>query len=194
MRALAVLGAGMTMLALVACGKPAAENVAETTLNSTPQAVAADSAPAPAANVTLPRVEGSFAAVSNTAMSVTGDLTLASDKLRFALDQEYATGPVRAVRADSVYADGDSWADLFGISPETPIEIRTVNAEKTGAKARNGGLCGNDKADFVAIAVKAAGTADALLLLSAFKGGTAPGQGAPADRLCGTYTYMPGGG
>lgn len=202
-----MLVAGALTLGLVACGKPAAENAAEPAAENVAEANAANAEiPSPAMlNSTVPQgmsatsgpatsaIAGSFVAVSNTAMSVTGDVTIAADKLGFALDQSYGTGAATAATAGSAYAGADTWADLFGLTPDTPVEIRPVTAQQVGAKARNGGLCGKAPASYVAIARKAPGTPDELLQIAAFQGTAAPGQGAGADSLCGTFTYMPKG-
>ncbi|RJF90418.1 hypothetical protein [Sphingomonas cavernae] len=194
-----LLWAGTLALMLVACGETAKDNAVAPVDGESAGVNAAIPSPAmlnsvlPQRTPTAAPVAGSFAAVSNTAMSVTGDVTIAADTLSFSLDQSYGTGGASVTTAASPYAGADIWADLFGVTADTPVEIRPVTSEQVGAKARNGGLCGKAKASFVAIARKAAGTPDELLQIAAFQGPAAPGNGASPDSLCGTYTYMPKG-
>jgi|GEM_PF-4365941 len=176
------IGAGMLMLALSACGGQVTDNAAKTAdaattinLTDTPEQATA----------------GQFVAVSNTAMSLTGDATVKPDGISFALDQSYVTGPVVASTAGEPYTSTDRWVDLFGVMPDTPVEIRPVTSQQVGAKAVNGGLCGAEKVGHIALVRKNVGTPSEMLLMAAFKGAAAPGTAASPNDFCGTFNYAP---
>lgn len=171
----------MLMLALSGCGGQPAGETAE----------AANTATVNLADAPVQATTGAFAAVSNTAMSLTGDATVKADGITFALDQDYVTGPAVASTAGEPYTSADRWVDLFGVMPDTPVEIRPVTGQKVGAKAVNGGLCGAAKVGYIALVRKDAGTPSEMLLMAAFKGTVAPGTAASANDFCGTFNFAP---
>lgn len=160
---------GLAALALAACS-PA----------TTTQAPA--DAPPPAAAASQPRLapHGAYDAISNTAMSITGGLTLLADTLRFEKGQSYTTEHAVVLPSSAPYArGGEAWTALLSVPADSNVEIRRITA------AQGASLCGADAATFLALAEGA----DGALKLAAFKSDATPGpEGDPAN-LCGTFYY-----
>lgn len=178
-------------LALIACA-PTAEQQTETEDDA---AIATtDSAPTAEAALAVAAIPaGRYSAVSNTATSITGDLTLADNALTFDLGQTYTTQRAGVIEASVAFAPGGGTAaSILRIPPTTGVEIRRVTQQTVGARARNGSMCGRDTVTFVALAAATGGDGMPGLWIAAFKGETAPGEAgaAPAD-LCGTFSYAP---
>jgi hypothetical protein len=189
---LASLAACLAALALAACAPPTTKSAPSADAGAPAAAPeAAPTAEAALAVAAIPR--GQYSAVSRTAVSVTGDLTLADNAMTFARAQSYQTAPAGVLDATAEYAPGTGpLAQALGVPPGTGLEVRRVTASQIGSGAPNGGLCGRDAVTFVILA--AATGADNMpgLWLAAFKGANAPGagQGARGD-LCAIYTYAP---
>jgi hypothetical protein len=148
-----------------------------------------------------PMLSGRYEAMSTTAMSITGDLTVDAASLTCALDQTYGTKPVGRVAATQDYAKGaGSWATLLGVPASLEVELREVAVEKVGKKAPNGGLCAPAKTTFLALVRtlepgSAPGTRRITgLRLAAFKGAQAPGPDGGETDLCGTFNYTAASG
>lgn len=133
-----------------------------------------------------------YEAISNTAMSITGNLRLSAEQLIFARDLSYRTGPGAPIAAADAYAKGaGSWASLLNLSSGARIELRRVREEQVGKQAPNGGLCGTRKTTFIVLATSEDPAIGTSLKLAAFSGATPPGPSANAAALCGTFTYAP---
>jgi len=190
--ALAGLAALALATALVACAPPTTKSSPETP----PAAAAAEEeggAVAEAALAVASVPTGQYSAVSRTATSATGDLTLADNALTFARAQTYRTERVGVIEASQEHAPGaGTLAERLNIPPGTGMEVRRVTASEIGSGAPRGGLCGADTVTFVAIAAATDNTNMPALWIAAFKGPNAPGggQGAHED-FCAFYTYAP---
>jgi hypothetical protein len=156
-------------LALVAC-------------SPTPQEAPTQETPPPAASA-QPRLapHGEYDAISNTAMGVTGALTLSADALRFEKGQAYATTQASVVPSSANYAQGEeSWTELLQVPAEASVEIRHVTS------AQGGSICGADAVTFLALAEGENGA----LKIAAFKGEPQPGPEADVSaNLCATFYY-----
>jgi hypothetical protein len=130
--------------------------------------------------------EGKFTAISTTAYSITGDLTLSSGLFEFDLDQSYSVGNPRFVDASSAYSrSGRTWVDVLIVQPDAKVAIWPVIGQKIGPQGRSQSLCGQgDRVGFIATAEREGG-----LALAVFKGPSAPGPDATEDAICGTYFY-----
>lgn len=185
---------GLCALALAACAQPTTKT-GDAAGAAEEAAIAGTEGPAVEAALAVSSVpSGQYSAVSNTAMSITGDLTLGDVALTFVRGQSYRTERVGVIEASQAVAGGQSVASLFNVSATTGIEVRRVTAQEIGAAARNGSMCGRDTVTFVLLA--AATGADNMpgLWIAAFKGAAQPGVGAgAAGDLCGTFSYAPAG-
>lgn len=146
---------------------------------------------APAAPAEILAPEGQFDAITNTAMSVTGDLTAAAGALTFSQGQSYGLSGVATGKAADAYASTKaSFSSLINVPDTAEIRVFQVTKEEKGA-ARNGGLCGADATTYVVTHQGVDGGGSPALFLVAFKGAAAPSATTPEADLCGTYMYAP---
>lgn len=125
----------LSLLLAAGCDRKPAEPPA-----APPASVPVAEAPAPAAPVV--GLEGAYAAISNTAVGVTGDLTASAGTLRFAQGQSYRLEEVSTLKGASAYASTQgSFAGLINVADTADLSLFKVTAEDPG-KARNGGFCG----------------------------------------------------
>jgi len=179
--------AALGVLSLAACDRAA--EPAASAAQSPVEAPDTPSRPTPVSAVLAP--EGQFDAISNTAMSVTGDLTGAAGGLTFSQGQEYGLSGVAIGKAADGYADTKaSFASLINVPDTAEIRVFKVTREEKG-KARNGGLCGADATTHVVTHQGVDSTGGPALFVIAFKGAAPPGATSPETGLCGTYMYAP---
>lgn len=183
-----MLGASLTLAA--ACDR-AAETPAE------PEAPA--EAPAPS-DPTAPdlgetpdlgalALTGTATAISNTAMSITGDVTFDGATIRFEQGIELVTAPERISLTTAAYDEtGQTWAQLLQAPEDAQVEIRRVVSQSVSDSARNGGLCGSVEAPAETGYVALIHTGEDLMM-AAFAAGETPGPSAPETALCGAYRY-----
>lgn len=160
-------------LALAACGQTTA-----------PPAEAPEAeAPAP------PALTGSFAAMSNTAMAITGDIDIQPDVLSFSKGFRVEGGRIdTALEPHTDYsAGGGTIADVTGNGGIETIELRQVTNVRIAADAAVQPLCGpGETASYVVLA-----KSPEVLSMLVFSGADAPGPNAHNSQLCGTFNYMP---
>lgn len=151
---------------------------------------APESPPAePAASKTVV-IDGTFVAMSNTAMSFTGDLTVTPGAIVAALDQRYSVASASRVPASETYAAGaGSWAQLLTLPEDGFVQLRRVVSQTAGAAAPNGSFCGGDKTTYLGLALATDSLGEPALKIAAFKGKEAPGPKTSEGELCGTFTY-----
>lgn len=183
-----MLGASLTLAA--ACDR-ATETPAE------PDAPAGAAAPTAPANPDLGgtpdlgalALTGTAVAVSNSAMSITGDVTFDGAAVRFEEGIELVTAPERISLTTAAHDEtGQTWAQLLQAPDDAQVEIRRVVSQSVSDPARNGGLCGSDEAPaetgYIALIHEGED-----LMMAAFMAGEAPGPSAPENALCGTFRY-----
>ena len=182
MRAAAL--ACLSLLLAAGCDRKAAEPPAAPA-SSVPVA----EAPAPAAPVVA--LEGGYAAISNTAMGITGDLTASAGTMKFAQGQSYSLEGVATLKGGSAYASTEgSFAGLINVADTADLSLFKVTAEDPG-KARNGGFCGATPTTYLVTYAGVDGSGTAGLFVIAFSGQAAPGANSPEAELCGTFMYAP---
>lgn len=182
------LAAALIAMTLAACDR-AAEPAAPPAAPAAETPTTASPPPTPVSAILAP--EGQFDAISNTAMSVTGDLTGAAGGLTFAQGQDYGLSGVAAGKAVDAYADTKaSFASLINVPDAAEIRVFKVTREKKG-EARNGGLCGADSTTHVVTYQGVDGAGAPALFVIAFKGAAPPSAASPEADLCGTYMYAP---
>ncbi|MBB3890257.1 hypothetical protein GGQ61_000954 [Phenylobacterium haematophilum] len=174
----------LSLLLAAGCDRKPAEPPA-----APPASVPVAEAPAPAAPVV--GLEGAYAAISNTAVGVTGDLTASAGTLRFAQGQSYRLEGVSTLKGARAYASTQgSFAGLIDVPDTADLSLFKVMAEDPG-KARNGGLCGATPTTYLVTYVGVDGSGAAGLFVIAFSGQAAPGANSPEAELCGTFMYAP---
>lgn len=186
-----LLVASLGALALLQAGCDRAETPAAP---AAPGEAPAGAAPglAPISEVLGP--EGEFDALSNTAMSITGDLSAAANGLTFAQGQSYGlSGVARATGADPYASAKASFASLVNVPDTGELRVFKVTREEKGS-ARNGGLCGKEATTYVVTHQGADSSGAPGLFVLAFKGAVPPGVDAAETDLCGTYMYGPKAG
>lgn len=160
-------------ITLVACGHSTA-----------PSAEAPDvEAPAPAS------ITGSFAAMSTTAMAITGDIDVQSDVLSFSKGFRIEGGRIdTALEPHTDYsAGGGTIEDVTGNGGIEAIELRRVTRVRVAADAAVQPLCGAGETVTHVLLAKS----PEVLSLLVFSGPDAPGPNAHNAQLCGTYNFMP---
>ncbi len=162
-------------LALAACGQsttPASDTPATTV-----------EAPAP------PAITGAFAAMSNTAMSITGDIDIQPDILSFSKGFRIEGGQIdTALEPHTDYsAGGGTIADVTGNGGIEAIELRRVTNVRIAADAAVQPLCGAGETVTYVVLAKSPDVVSMLV----FSGADAPGPNAHDSQLCGTFNYMP---
>ena len=152
------------------------------------QIAAPPSERAPQAATPAPSIVGNFTAMSNTAMSITGDLEATADVLSFGRGFRIEGGRVEATLSPTseLAAGQGSFAEATGNQSIETMELRQVALVRVAADAPSPSLCGDASPTFVVLARGA----DTLSLL-VFSGIEPPGAGASATSLCGIFNYMP---
>ena len=165
--------AALAAFSLAACTQPTAPPARET------------EAEAPA----LPALTGQFTAMSNTAMSITGDLDVQPDVLSFGKGFRIEGGRVDATLGPNtdLSAGGGTIADGSGNRSVEGVELRRVEQVRVAADAGDPQLCG---AGAPVSHVILANGAEVLSVL-VFSGADAPGPNAHDTQLCGIYNYTP---
>lgn len=139
-------------------------------------------APAP------PAITGSFAAMSNTAISITGDIDIQPDVLSFSKGFRIEGGRIdTTLEPHTDYsAGGGTIADVTGNDGIESIELRRVTNVRLAADAAIQPLCGAGvPATYVVLA-----KSPEILSMLVFSGADAPGPNAHDPQLCGTFNYM----
>jgi hypothetical protein len=158
---------------LVSCSPPAPA--------AAPEAEAAAevaAAPAPAGE---PMSTGEMGGMSNTAMSITGSLTVEPTALTFGNGFAVQTEYLGVVDATSPITEGgDAFAAAASRNPPLRVELRRI----VGAAPEQ--LCGGQAATHVALLHDEPLTG---LSLVAFSGADAPGPGAHDSAVCATYLF-----
>lgn len=160
-----------------------------------PQAQEEPAAPASAAPAAVEML-GIFEAVSNTAMGMTGDITVDETSLRFEQGHVYATeviGPLQP--GEPLDAQGADLSLTLGLGADQDVEAievrRIASAAGAAAASAAGGLCGETGATHVVLVISAPTEGQAQSLwLAAFAGEDAPGPSAKDAALCGAFLYM----
>lgn len=139
-----------------------------------------------------------FDAISTTAMSIGGNLTVsdAPDGIRsFVFEQagRYDSSlSVHSLGLDAwSRAESGTWADLLNVPMDGVVDLRKVISQSVPANAANGGLCGGVPATWLAIARRPESEGKDTLLLAAFSSADAPSADRDESGLCGTFTYAP---
>jgi len=179
---------GIVSVALAAVALSACQRKAEPPMATEAPAAKAATPPAPAPP------SGKFDAISNTAMSVTGDLTASEDMLKFDQGQHYRVVGDSVAKGDDRFASsGATWSALMNIGEQAEVGIFRIVTEDPGL-ARNGGFCGKESATFLAIHQGADGGGAPALFVDAFTGEQPPGPTGAEANLCGTFMYAPQAG
>lgn len=120
-------------------------------------------------------------AVSNTAISITGDVTFATTRMTFqngqAMDLQYITMRETSVQERKSFGNAAHYR-LYRITSATNPTLQNRNK-----------LCGSRPTDLtVAYEVESA-SAETAVLAAFFTGATPPPQWQGSSTLCATYTY-----
>jgi hypothetical protein len=168
-------GLALMILALAACGQP-------TEAPGEPSAPAEDAASSAA-------FVGHYVAISNTAMSITGDLDLAPDVLSFGKGFRIEGARIESgLTADTdLSAGGGTIASGSGNTSVMNVELRHVDLVRVAADARDPQLCGEGTPVTHAIVAHGAESLSVLV----FSGAEAPGPNAHDTQLCGIFNYSP---
>lgn len=160
-------------LALAGCTQAAAPPADETVVD------------APA----LPALTGEFTAMSNTAISITGDMDVQPDVLSFGKGFRIEGGRIDATLGPDtdLSAGGGTIADGSGNRGVETVELRRVQLVRVAADAADPQLCGVGVTVSHVILANGAET----LSLLVFSGADAPGPNAHDTQLCGIYNYTP---
>lgn len=140
-------------------------------------------APAP------PAITGSFAAMSNTAMSITGDIDVQPDILSFSKGFRIEGGRIDTMLEPhtDLSAGGGTIADVTGNGGIEAIELRRVTNVRVAADTAVQPLCGAGQTVTHVVLAKS----PEVVSLLVFSGADAPGPNAHDSQLCGTFNYMP---
>ena len=108
------------------------------------QIAAPPSESAPHAATPAPSIVGNFTAMSNTAMSITGDLEATADVLSFGRGFRIEGGRVEATLSPTseLAAGQGSFAEATGSQSIETMELRQVALVRVAADAPNPSLCG----------------------------------------------------
>ncbi|GGD05267.1 hypothetical protein [Aquisalinus flavus] len=132
--------------------------------------------------------QGSYAAISTTAMGITGDIHFDSDLINFGKGQTVTTRLIEMAPATQAYNEtGSSWASLLFVPEAATIEIREVIGMTTNEEAQP--LCG-EAPEWVGVGsdrgLKDSTVSVTIALLT---GDTPPGPDAPENNVCATYSF-----
>jgi len=142
--------------------------------------------PADTSSAQLPqKFIGTWPATSNTAMAITGDITLGKDTLRLG-DHVFVSGGAHAISASDVAA-----LNTLHLVTTQPTDgfLEQVNIPASTPMLGGNSLCGNRDAKWLAGII----TGDGQLGLAVFSGAAQPVLAPDALKdphdLCGTYFY-----
>ena len=139
----------------------------------------APAAPAPAT------LTGRYRALSGTAQSITGSVTIEHGGLIFDNGAVIYTRTLNPRRGgDLIARNGDSYAAVAVGPGELTIELRRVREQALTGGAQ--GLCGPQTPTYVALAYQERATAVTILV---FSGEEPPGPQATQTQLCATFAY-----
>lgn len=156
-------------LALAACARPA------------PEAQAPEAASAQPASPFV----GDYIAASTTAMSITGDLSVAPDVLSFARGFRIEGPRVAAtLSGDTDLSAGGGTANSGSGLAIAALELRRIENVRVAADARAPDLCGGVTPTYLIL-----GRSGDTLSLQIFSGAEAPGPQAHDTALCGIYNF-----
>jgi hypothetical protein len=128
---------------------------------------------------------GEYRAASDTARSLTGNLSLERGGLIFDKGVVLYTRALMPRQAfERIARDGDSYAAILVSSGELAIDLRRVTEQTLTGGASS--LCGDDEPGYVAIAHEERATSLTVLV---FAGEEPPGPTATQSRLCGAFAY-----
>lgn len=132
-----------------------------------------------------PALFGRYVAASDTARTLTGDLTIERAGLalsRGAILYTRVLAPRRGY--DLISNGGDSYASLVVGRPDLNVELRRVTQQALSNGAV--GLCGDETPTYVALV---SGERPTSITLLVFVGAEPPGPEAIESRLCGAFAY-----
>lgn len=163
-------------LTLAACGQSTSAPVPEAPI---------ETAAPPAESV----FGGSYTAISDTAMSITGTADIDTDAMNFTrgFRIEGLAVPTTLTGDTDYSAGGGTISDSSGVRNIEHVEMRKIDNVRVAADARDPQLCGEGKAATYAILAENADTLSMLI----FSGADAPGPNAHDTQLCGIFNYAP---
>lgn len=135
-------------------------------------------------------------AVSDTARTVSGNLRVSIESTRggpvifaFANGITVRAQPYNMVPADSRSGvGGQSFAAVLGGDPRVNVYLYRVLDENVTRSASQGGLCGEERARYMAVSEFVDGTGRWVFKVAAFRGTEAPPTNDPG--LCNSYAYI----
>jgi hypothetical protein len=135
-------------------------------------------------------------AASDTARRVSGNLRVSIETSRggpvifaFANGITVRAQPYNMVPADSRSGvGGQSFAAVLGGDPRVNAYLYRVLDENVTASAAQGGLCGEERARYIAVSEFVDGTGRWVFKIAAFRGSEAPPTDDP--QLCNSYAYI----
>lgn len=152
---------------------------------------------------TVPQEEPAVArsqwrAANDSARGVTGNLRVSLESVRggpvifaFANGVTVKAQPIAVVPADNRSgAGGQSYAAVIGGDPRVDAHLYRVQTENVAASAARGGLCGADRARYLAVSEFVDGSGRWVFRIASFKGERAPGVSGADPELCGSYAYL----
>jgi hypothetical protein len=165
------------LFALAACGDKTKKE------ETPPVAPPVVEAPAP----TIQALTGIFSATSNTAMSITGDLSVIAERVTLAKGEQFETAPATELSSNTrLSAGGKSFAETAVGPTSLIVELRKVTAASVAEGETPQKVCGPAPVTYVAFAYDAAHSA---VVMMPFSGDEPPGDTATKSTLCGTFSY-----
>ncbi len=143
-------------------------------------------APAQAKNSST-AIAGQFVAVSKTASSIIGDVSIVSGRISGSLGIRLSTKRAGTVSTKaSAGRDNGSFGDLLNITGTRQLQVRAVTSERITKAASNGGPCNPKRTSYLVLGLSADRSK---LSMATFSGAGYPGSTGGKSALCGTFLF-----
>ena len=132
-------------------------------------------------------ITGRFVAVSKTASSIIGDVSVVSGRITGSLGIRLSTKRSGTVSTKaSAGSDNPSFGDLLNITGTHHLQVLAVTSERVTKAAPNGGPCNPKRTSYVVLGLS---TDRSKLSMAAFSGTGLPGSTGGTSALCGTFLF-----
>lgn len=146
----------------------------------------ASAAPAQAKTSTT-AITGRFLAVSKTASSIIGDVSIVPGRIIGSLGIRLSTKRAGTVSTKaSAGRDNGSFGDLLNITGTRQLQVLAVTSERVTKAAPNGGACNPKRTSYVVLGLS---TDRSKLSMATFSGTGVPGSAGGKSALCGTFLF-----
>lgn len=132
-------------------------------------------------------ITGKYVAVSKTASSIIGDVSIVSGRISGSLGIRLSIKRSGTVSTKASAGTGNGrFGELLNITGTGQLQVLAVTSERVTKAASNGGPCNPKRTSYVVLGLS---TDRSKLSMATFSGTGYPGTSADKSTLCGTYVF-----